>query len=62
MNVKHCMDCDKVLSQNNKSGFCRECFAKRKKPKLEFAQEVRNLLDSINDYREYHKTDSKRKR
>lgn len=53
-----CKDCFKELSANNKSGFCRECFLKRKKPKLENAQEVKALIDEINDY----KADAKRKR
>lgn len=55
-----CRDCFKELSFNNKSGFCRDCFLKRKKPKLENAQEVKELLQEINSFN--FKTDSKRKR
>lgn len=55
-----CQDCSKTLSQNNKSGFCRECFLKRKKPKLENAQEVKELLQEINSFN--FKADTKRKR
>lgn len=45
---KNCKDCFKELSPNNKSGFCRACFARRKMPKLENAQEVKDLLEEIN--------------
>lgn len=53
-----CKDCFKVLSNNNKSGFCRDCFLKRKKPKLESAEEVKQLLAEINNF----KVDKSRKR
>lgn len=55
---KKCKDCFKELSANNKSGFCRECFLKRKKPKLEEADKVKQLIDLINNYG----VDNKRKR
>ena len=58
MNYKKCVDCECVLHPSNKSGFCKKCYAQRKKPKLENAQEVKNLLTEINNY----VSDSKRKR
>lgn len=53
-----CKDCFKELNVNNKTGFCRACFLKRKKPKLENAREVKELLEAINSF----KLDAKRKR
>lgn len=53
-----CKDCFKELSSNNRSGFCRACFLKRKKPRLENAQEVKDLLNEIN----FFKVDKKRKK
>lgn len=50
MNYKKCVDCDCVLHPNNKSGYCKKCYAQRKKPKLENAQEVKELLATINNY------------
>lgn len=59
MNYKKCVECQSILHPNNKSGYCKKCYAQRKKPKLENAQEVKQLLAEINNY---FNNDSKRKR
>ena len=56
--MRKCLDCSRTLSLNNKSGFCRECFLKRKRPKLEEAEEVKKLLADIASYT----VDKRRKR
>lgn len=56
--MKKCQDCSRALFPQNKSGFCRECFLKRKRPKLEEAEEVKKLLADIASYT----VDKRRKR
>lgn len=58
MNHKKCVDCQSILHPNNKSGYCKKCYGQRKRPKLENAQEVRQLLTEINNFT----SDSKRMR